>query len=487
MKYITGNSIKIDEQDNVAVALEELTLADTIPAGHKYACCDLKAGEKIIKYGFPIGRASNDIKKGEWVHSHNLQSALTGPIDYSYRPVAGEPHNILPDETFSGYRRENGSIGIRNEIWIIPTVGCVNRTAELIAARSSALLRGKANLDGIYELKHPYGCSQAGEDHRATRQLLASLAAHPNAGAVLFVGLGCENNSIEEMKIALGGFYAGRVKFLKCQAVEDEVEAGIHQVRELADFACRFEREPCTLDKLTIGLKCGGSDAFSGITANPLVGEFSNYLLDRGGRAVLTEVPEMFGAETILINRAASEDVFQKIVKLINDYKAYYEAYSIPLYENPSPGNREGGITTLEEKALGCIQKGGSGTVTDVLAYSEIVKCSGLSLLSAPGNDLVSSTALAAAGCQLILFTTGRGTPLGTCVPTLKISSNDRLYESKRSWFDFNAGQILGGMPVPDLLAALKECILTTASGLPTSAERSGYREVAIFKRGVIL
>lgn len=471
----------------MAVALQELTMTDTIPAGHKFALRNLKPGENIIKYGFPIGRAVKEIKKGQWVHTHNLQSGLGEIIAYTYRPLKPELHKVLPEETFSGYRRENGNVGIRNEIWIIPTVGCVNRTAELIAERSSHLLREKVYLDGIYALKHPYGCSQVGKDHRATGQLLASLAAHPNAGAVLFVGLGCENNSIEEMKTHLGNYHSDRIKFIKCQDVEDEIKAGMELVSKLAAYACRFEREPCSLDNLTVGLKCGGSDAFSGITANPLVGQFSDYLLAHGGRAVLSEVPEMFGAETILMNRAASEAVFQQIVDLINEYKAYYKAHSVALYENPSPGNREGGITTLEEKALGCIQKGGSGPVTDVLGYGSTVKCRGLSLLSAPGNDLVSSTALAAAGCQLLLFTTGRGTPLGSCVPTVKISSTSRLYESKKNWFDFNAGQILDGLPVPESLTALKKCILDTASGLPTSAERSGYREIALFKRGVIL
>jgi altronate hydrolase len=487
LQNVTGRAIIINEKDKVAVALKELIRADTIPAGHKYALCNLKAGEQVIKYGFPIGRALKEIKKGQWVHTHNLQSGLGEIIDYSYEPVNTGMQNITPDETFSAYRRKNGIVGIRNEIWVIPTVGCVNRTAELIAERSSNLLQDKANLEGIYALKHPYGCSQAGEDHLATGQLLAALAAHPNAGAVLLVGLGCENNSIEEMKNHLGSYDSDRVKFIKCQEVEDEVEAGIGLVRELSAYACRFDREPCSLDNLTVGLKCGGSDAFSGITANPLVGLFSDYLLVRGGRAVLSEVPEMFGAETILMNRAASEAVFQKIVQLINEYKAYYKSNSVALYENPSPGNREGGITTLEEKALGCIQKGGSGIITNVLAYGDTVNSSGLSLLSAPGNDLVSSTALAAAGCQLILFTTGRGTPMGSCVPTVKIASNNRLYQSKKNWFDFNAGQILDGLPMPDSLTALKQYVLKTASGLPTSAERSGYREIALFKRGVIL
>lgn len=487
MKNVTGSTVKISENDNVAVALHELTMNGIIPAGHKFALYNIKVGESIIKYGFPIGRAIKDIKKGQWVHTHNLQSGLSEIISYTYRPLKTEMHKTPPEESFSGYRRENGNVGTRNEIWIIPTVGCVNRTAELIAERSSHLLREKGNLDGIYALKHPYGCSQVGEDHRATGQLLACLAAHPNAGAVLFVGLGCENNSIEEMKNHLGNYNSDRVIFINCQDVEDEVGAGLELTEKLAAYACRFKREPCSLDNLSIGLKCGGSDAFSGITANPLVGQYSDYLLAHGGRAVLSEVPEMFGAETILMNRAASEPVFQKIVKLINDYKTYYKAHSVALYENPSPGNREGGITTLEEKALGCIQKGGSGPVNDVLGYADTVKCRGLSLLSAPGNDLVSSTALAAAGCQLLLFTTGRGTPMGSCVPTLKISSNSRLYASKKNWFDFNAGQILDGLPVPDSLRALKKCIIDTASGLPTSAERSGYREIALFKRGVIL
>lgn len=492
--------LRIDERDNVAVALVDLpggttaafsggavAVHEDIDAGHKVALKGIERGGTVIKYGFPIGAASAEIGTGSWVHSHNLQSALGPILQYRYNPLPERPAVADSGLTFRGYRRPGGRAGVRNEIWIIPTVGCVNRSAELIAGEARRRLKGAGGIDGIYEFKHPYGCSQMGGDHRATQKILASLVNHPNAAAVLVLGLGCENNHIEAFKKVLGDHDPGRVKFLIAQEVGDEIEAGLGLVEELLGYARRFRRGDCPLSELTVGLKCGGSDGFSGITANPLVGLYSDMLISRGGSTVLTEVPEMFGAETPLMDRAVDRAVFEKVVRLINDFKKYYRSHGQPLYENPSPGNRRGGITTLEEKSLGCLQKGGRAAVVDVIDYGERVQRSGLNLLSAPGNDAVAGTALAAAGCQLILFTTGRGTPLGTAAPTIKISTNSRLYRNKPHWIDFDAGRLPGGGSPEKLAGELWQYVTAVASGELTCAEKIGFREIAIFKTGVTL
>lgn len=492
---------QISRHDNVAVAIEELTVGQsytvgsttvspkvTIPKGHKVALEDIPAGKNIVKYGFPIGHATEDIKIGEWIHSHNVKTNLGEILEYQYHPEGVEsPDSKTIPATFAGYRRKNGRVGVRNEIWIIPTVGCVNRTAQLIAKGANDISKAVENIDGVYEFTHPYGCSQLGEDQSNTQKILADLVNHPNAAGVLVLGLGCENNHIEEFKKVLGQYDSERVKFLTAQDVEDEVECGIKLVEELIALAAMDKREACPISELIVGLKCGGSDGFSGITANPLVGEFSDKLVANGGTSILTEVPEMFGAETILMDRAENEEVFGKIVHLINDFKQYYEDHNQPIYENPSPGNKKGGITTLEEKSLGCTQKGGRSKVVDVLGYTDVVKKKGLTLLSAPGNDMVAATALAASGCQVILFTTGRGTPLGTAVPTMKIATNSEIYQRKSNWMDFDAGVLLQGQSMESVADQLLLHVLEVASGRFTKSEEMGFREIAIFKNGVTL
>jgi altronate hydrolase len=492
---------QISHHDNVAVAIEELVIGEnytvgaatvtpiaTIPKGHKIALEDIPAGTNIVKYGFPIGHATEDIKKGEWVHSHNVKTNLGDILEYQYHPEGVENPVIktIP-ATFQGFRRKNGRVGVRNEIWVIPTVGCVNRTAQLIAKGANDTCKVAEKIDGIYEFTHPYGCSQLGEDQNNTQKILADLVNHPNAGGVLVLGLGCENNHIEEFKKFLGQYDHKRVKFLAAQDVEDEVECGIKLVEELLAQAMLDKREACPISELIVGLKCGGSDGFSGITANPLVGEFSDKLVANGGTSILTEVPEMFGAETILMDRALNQEVFGKIVHLINDFKQYYENHHQPIYENPSPGNKKGGITTLEEKSLGCTQKGGRSKVVDVLSYTDVVKNKGLTLLSAPGNDMVAATALAASGCQIILFTTGRGTPLGTAVPTIKIATNSEIFKRKSNWMDFDAGVLLQGQSMASTADQLLLHVIEVASGTLTKSEQMGFREIAIFKNGVTL
>jgi altronate hydrolase len=491
--------LQIHANDNVAVTLvpvaagevlaingQSLQAAVAVDKGHKVALRNIAKGQKIIKYGFPIGIASADIKAGDWVHTHNLTTGLGEILEYEYKPELNE---IMPiaAKMFQGYRRPDGKVGIRNEVWIVPTVGCVNKNAELIARQATLEYGSIANIDGIYEFKHPYGCSQMGEDQLITQRILADLVAHPNAGAVLVLGLGCENNNIGEFKKILGDYNPDRVKFLEAQSVEDEIAEGVRIIGELAGYAGQFARQECPASELIIGLKCGGSDGFSGITANPLVGAFSDRLTAMGGTTVLSEVPEMFGAETILMNRAVNQEVFEKTVQLINGFKEYFAAHNQTIYENPSPGNKKGGISSLEDKSLGCTQKGGTSSVTDVLNYGDRVKTKGLNLLSGPGNDGVATTVLAAAGCHIILFTTGRGTPLGTVVPTVKVATNSELFSKKRNWMDFDAGQLLAGMKLEPLTDVFVDYILEVASGRQTQSEKMGFREIAIFKNGVTL
>lgn len=489
--------IKIHENDNVIVALKELaagekvsaagvevTALETIPAGHKMAITDIPEGGDVVKYGFRIGNAKEAIAAGRWVHTHNVKTALGDLLEYTYEPVQTEEKQT-EDRTFMGFARPDGKAGVRNEIWIIPTVGCVNNIASAMAKRANAHVHG--SVEEVIAFPHPYGCSQMGDDQEHTRTILADLVNHPNAGGVLVLGLGCENSNIEELKKYIGAYDEKRVRFLVCQEHEDEMEAGDQILSELIDYAAGFEREPISVSKLIIGMKCGGSDGFSGITANPLVGKFSDILISKGGTTILTEVPEMFGAETLLMNRCQNEALFEKTVDLINDFKKYFQDNHQTIYENPSPGNKKGGITTLEDKSLGCTQKSGSAAVKGVLAYGERVETPGLNLLSAPGNDLVASTALAASGAQIVLFTTGRGTPFASPVPTVKISSNSALAAKKKNWIDFNAGVLVEDAELEETGQKLFDYVIEVASGKKVCSEEAGFHDMAIFKQGVTL
>ena len=489
--------VQIRPQDMVAVALQPLkagtaagwgggtvTLLSDIPMGHKAALRDIRKGEAVIKYGFPIGEATEDIPAGAHVHTHNLHTLLSGEKEYSWHPTFPKQEK-KPAKTFPGYRRKTGRPGIRNELWIIPTVGCVNDVARALARDAQRLAGG--SIEGVYAFTHPYGCSQLEEDQDNTRKVLAGLATHPNAGGVLLLGLGCENSGIDQIKPWMGDYDESRVRFLVSQEAEDEHEAGMALLEELAARMREDHREACGADELVVGLKCGGSDGLSGITANPAIGVFSDRLTAMGGSTILTEVPEMFGAETILMDRCESEELFRKTVRLINDFKGYFESYHMPVYENPSPGNKAGGITTLEDKALGCTQKSGSSAVKGVLNYAEKVTAPGLNLLTSPGNDLVASTALAVSGAQMILFSTGRGTPFGCPVPTLKIATNTPLAAKKAKWIDFNAGRLLDGISLEELGEELEDLVLATAGGKQTRNEENGFHDLAIFKQGVTL
>jgi altronate hydrolase len=490
--------LRVHPRDNVLVALrdlqpgetvrsstEELVAKSVVPRGHKLAAAAIGAGSIVNKYGWPIGMATQDIAPGEHVHTHNLVTALTAHVEYAYTPAAaaalGPPAEA---RTFLGYPRHNGRVGTRNEIWVLCTVGCVARTAQRIAEIAGERLKGR--VDGVYALTHPFGCSQLGDDLMHTRQILASLAAHPNAGGVLIVGLGCENNQLQALLDA-ANLDSSRVRSFNAQAVDDEVADGVRAVEELSDLLQQDRRVPRPLSDLVVGLKCGGSDAFSGLTANPLVGRISTALTSAGGTSILSEIPEVFGAERMLMARAVDQAVFNDTAQLVNDFKNYFTSAGQRVSDNPSPGNQAGGITTLEEKSLGAVQKAGDAPLTQVLRYGQRIRGPGLALLESPGNDAVSSTALAAAGATVLLFTTGRGTPLGFPAPTLKISSTSALAQAKPRWIDFDAGPLLTGTDMDDLAQALLDLVIDTASGRPTCAERNGEREVAIWKTGVTL
>ncbi len=472
--------------EQIEVGGKSVTLREDIAKGHKVALREIAEGENVIKYGYPIGHATCPIAEGAWIHSHNIKTNLSDEIEYTYVPKIAPKEYPADERKVMGYERKNGDMGIRNELWIIPTVGCVNGQAEAIAKRIKTE-EDCSHLDDVRVYTHPYGCSQLGDDHSNTRKALAAMVHHPNAGAILVLGLGCENNQVAEFKKEIGTWDPERVRFIVAQEVEDEIEEGVKVCRQLVEITRQDKRTPQPLSKLKIGLKCGGSDGFSGITANPLVGLFSDWLISQGGTTILTEVPEMFGAETILMDRAENRKIFEDTVCLINDFKGYFKSYNQPIYENPSPGNKKGGITTLEEKSLGCVQKGGAGTVVDVLSYTDPVVRRGLNLLQAPGNDLVASSALALSGCQMVLFTTGRGTPFGSFVPTMKISTNTRLYEFKNGWIDFNAGTLVEDEEPEALLARFVDKVLATANGELLKHEKTGFKEVAIFKTGVTL
>jgi len=506
--------IKINPADNVAVALRDLTrgtvvegvtLSMDIPRGHKIVLRDLKAGENVVKYGFPIGHVTRDAAAGTLVDHTCIKTNLEGLLEYKYEPlpeIAGHAGNddghagndsrhARPDRasrTFKGFRRADGQVGVRNQIWVIPNVGCVNGICQTLVERFKAEIAGKeGSVDAVVAFPHNYGCSQLGADHENTRTVLADMVHHPNAGGVLVVSLGCENNQLDAFRELVGPVDESRVRMFVTQQVDDEIEYGLEQLREIFAVCSKDEREDVPVSELRVGLKCGGSDGLSGITANPLLGVFSDWIVAQGGTTVLTEVPEMFGAETILMNRCQDEATFDKTVHLINDFKEYFMKQGMPVYENPSPGNKAGGISTLEEKSLGCTQKCGKSIVRGVLKYGERLNVKGLNLLSAPGNDLVASTALASCGCQIVLFTTGRGTPFGTFVPTMKISTNTPLYEKKGSWIDFNAGVLAQGEPMADVAARFVDFVLAAASGAPVNNEKNGWREIAIFKSGVTL
>ena len=540
------NFLKINENDNVVVALRaisagecistevqgvvrEVVALEEIPQGHKMAIQDIPEGGGVIKYGYAIGSVIRSVRAGEWIHTHNLKTGLGDLLEYTYEPVPevsvtgnisrrssgseekgsqaesgseekgslaesvprvegvsqAESASAREKNTFWGFPRPDNRAGVRNEIWVIPTVGCVNSVAQAIAGKANVYVKG--SVEEVIAFSHPYGCSQMGEDQEYTRRILADLIRHPNAGGVLVLGLGCENSNIQVLKPYLGQYDESRVRFLQAQDCENEIAEGVELIKELIEQASRLRREPVSVDKLVVGLKCGGSDGLSGITANPLVGRFSDRLILEGGTTILTEVPEMFGAETILMNRCADRELFGQTVDMINDFKNYYKRHGQTIYENPSPGNKEGGISTLEDKSLGCTQKSGSALVKGVLQYGDRVSVPGLNLLSAPGNDLVAATALAAAGAQIVLFTTGRGTPFASPVPTVKISTNSALAGKKANWIDFNAGVLAEGRGMEEQSKALFDYVLELASGKKVCSEEAGFHDMAIFKQGVTL
>ncbi|WP_336756609.1 UxaA family hydrolase [Pantoea sp. USHLN298] len=494
------DAIKIHSRDNVAVALRDLDAGATIEVsalsvalqqavgrGHKFALQPIAQGELVIKYGLPIAHATQPIVAGELIHSQNARTNLSDLDQYQYLPDFVTIPPQPGDREVQIYRRANGEVGIRNELWILPAVGCVNGIARQILQRFLKETQQAEDIDGAFLFSHTFGCSQLGQDHENTRTMLQNMVRHPNAGAVLVIGLGCENNQVDAFRDTLGAFESDRVEFMVCQQHDDEVEAGVERLHALYEKMRYDQREPGKLSELKFGLECGGSDGFSGITANPLLGRFSDQMIANGGTTVLTEVPEMFGAERILMSRCRDEAIFGKTVAMINDFKQYFIDHQQPIYENPSPGNKAGGITTLEEKSLGCTQKAGQSQVVDVLKYGERLKTPGLNLLSAPGNDAVATSALAGAGCHMVLFSTGRGTPYGGFVPTVKLATNTPLAEKKPHWIDFDAGRLIDGMSMDQMLEDFVDTIVAIANGQLTNNEKNDFRELAIFKSGVTL
>lgn len=492
--------IKIHDLDNVAVALRDLeegeqvtigqhsvVLAQAVGRGHKFALQPLETGDLVMKYGLPIGHATHPVAPGEIIHSQNARTNLSDLDEYEYLPDFATVPPQAADREVQIFRRANGDVGIRNELWILPTVGCVNGIARQILQRFLKETNQAEGIDGVHLFSHTFGCSQLGQDHENTRTMLQNMVRHPNAGAVLVIGLGCENNQVDEFRQTLGAYDDSRVRYMICQQQDDEVEAGLEQLHALYEMMRHDQRQPGKLSELKFGLECGGSDGLSGITANPLLGRFSDQMIANGGTTVLTEVPEMFGAERILMSRCRDESTFDKTVSMVNDFKKYFIAHNQPIYENPSPGNKAGGITTLEEKSLGCTQKAGQSQVVDVLKYGERLKEPGLNLLSAPGNDAVATSALAGAGCHMVLFSTGRGTPYGGFVPTVKLATNSELAKKKPHWIDFDAGQLIHGTEMPELLASFVDTIVEIANGRPARNEVNEFRELAIFKSGVTL
>lgn len=491
--------LKINPADSVVVSLQPKKKGDLIyiegrqvvinqdtPAGHKVLIKDTSKGTDIIKYGYPIGHAVEDLKAGDWVNENNLKTNLSGKLEYTYNPVNEELDIKKENRNFKGYIRKSGDVGIRNEIWVVPTVGCVNGIAERLVKRLQKETH-EEGIDAICAWHHNFGCSQLSDDHENTRKVLRDICLHPNAGAVLVLSLGCENNQPDDFMKMLGDYDKERIRLLVTQQVEDEMATGMEILRSLYEIARQDKREKVPVSKLRVGLKCGGSDGFSGITANPLVGAFSDWLVAQGGTSVLTEVPEMFGAETILMNRCRTKQLFEQTVSMINNFKEYFLSHGEPVGENPSPGNKAGGISTLEDKALGCTQKCGKAPVSGVMEYGDRLENTGLNLLSAPGNDLVAATALASCGCHLVLFTTGRGTPFGTFVPTMKIATTPDLARRKQNWIDFSAGQLIEGRTMQELLPEFIDKVLSVASGEKAKNEENDYREISIFKNGVTL
>jgi len=492
--------IKINNSDNVIIALRDynkgeiihsdnisIILKEPVERGHKISMKDIRKDENVIKYGFPIGHALEDISAGQWIHTHNTKTNLKDITYYEYTPKFSSDIFNSKKRNVQIYRRKNGNIGIRNELWIVPTVGCVNGIAQEIMRRFVAEIKDP-QIDGVNVLTHDFGCSQLGEDHLNTRVILQNTVKHPNAGGVLVLGLGCENNQISEFISTLGKYDEDRIKFLISQEVEDEIEEGLKILLELYNKMKDDKRMKSDFSAINIGLECGGSDGLSGITANPMLGLFSDYVISQGGTSVLTEVPEMFGAEGLLMERCKNIEIFEKCVHLINDFKEYFIKHDQEIYENPSPGNKKGGITTLEDKSLGCTQKSGQSKVIDVLKYGEVLEEKGLNLLSAPGNDLVATTALAASGCHLVLFTTGRGNPYGGYVPTVKISTNTELAEKKPKWIDFNAGRLVtDNTSMEELTEEFIDYIVEVINGKKINNEKNNFKEISIFKSGVTL
>lgn len=498
------SAIKLYPQDTVALATSELkkgqtvtvdgetiTLLDDIPNAHKIALKDFETGEAVRKYDNIIGYASKPIKKGEWIHSHNEVTGLGKSKEYTYD---FNPISIFPgesDKTFMGYDRADGGAGIRNHLAIISTVFCANGPLRKLARMAEAKYPATENFDGIIAFDQEFGCSQTGKDLVTTCKIIAGIAKNANFGGVLLVSNGCEMAIPSVLEQYMGDYDKKRIRTLTLQEVEDEFTAGMELIDEIMEEMKDDKRTPININRLHIAMNCGGSDGYSGITANTLLGTLCDTLVKEGAIMNMTEVPEMMGAEHILMNRAADKSIFDDIVKMMYDYDAYFARYGEKAADNPTQGNKAGGLTTLEEKSLGCIQKGGHCAVMEVLEYGERATKNGFVLVSGPGNDLAGVSGQIAAGAVLTIFTTGRGTPCGFAGPTFRLASNTALATRKSNWIDYDAGRLLTAKTPEEVEALNKElydAIMATVNGqYRTRTEENGYYILGALKDGVTL
>jgi altronate hydrolase len=500
-----NSAIHLHPTDNVAVARVPIpagtslridglpvTTMDAIPAGHKVALWDIQPGEVVERYGQVIGRAKQAIQAGRHIHTHNLAFEEL-QLEYEF-PVGDTPvPTARPDApTFLGYQREDGRVGTRNYIAVVAASNCAAHTAEQIA-RSYEGETMPPNVDGVVAFPHGEGCAHAAEgpDIDQLRRTLGGVLIHPNVSGAVILGLGCETNQIDHY-LGVGGPRSTRLAGLTLQSsggTRGAIEAARRQIARFLEQASAEERTPAPASKIVLGLNCGGSDSFSGITANPALGFCSDLLAELGGTPVLAETTEIFGAEHLLVKRARNREVAEKLLDCIRKYKVYLNRFAGSFDDNPSPGNKEGGLTNILEKSLGAVAKGGTSPLIDVYDYAERVTAPGFTFMNTPGYDPVSLTGLAAGGCNLIAFTTGRGSAIGfPTIPVIKVATNSNTYRRMTDNMDVNAGAIADGeATVQQIGQAIFDLMLEVATGRHTCAERLGHKEFVPWRIGPVM
>jgi altronate hydrolase len=468
-----------------------LTARDFIPPGHKLAIKGIASGEPVYRYGNLIGFATRPIEPGQHVHEHNL--------GYKEVQTEGEAPMLAPERrilhstrSFLGFQRHDGRVGTRNYIAVVAASNCAAYTSELIA-ESFADEALPASVDGIVAFPHGEGCGMSiGPDSEQLQRTLKGVLDHPNVSAALILGLGCEVNQISHYLGKAGDNAPATLQGLTMQetgGTRGAVESARRHLRQFVERAAEEKRSETPASKIVLGLNCGGSDSFSGITANPALGHCSDLIVEQGGTVVLAETTEIFGAEHLLTRRARSPEIAAKLLRTIENYKAYLRQFGGSFNDNPSPGNKEGGLTNILEKSLGAVAKAGTSTLEDVLNFAERIEASGFLFMDTPGYDPVSITGLAAGGVNLIAFTTGRGSAIGfPNIPVVKIASNSNTFRRMRDNMDVNAGRIADGQAsIPEVGAEIFELLLRVASGERTCAERIGHHEFAPWRIGPVM